>query len=112
MIHDSRLSLLTIVFGILGFLLFLFLSLPLLTLIVSVWPARLLDTLLESEVWHSLLLTFVMVLWATLIGCVLGIPLAYLLARYRFAGKGMIEGLIDLPLMVPHSAAGIALLAI
>ena len=44
------------------------------------------------------------------IGFVLGVPLAYILARHNFPLKGVVEGLIDLPIVVPHTAAGIALL--
>ena len=39
-------------------------------------------------------------------------PLAYLLARHDFPGKGLIEGLIDIPIVVPHTAVGIALLLV
>ncbi len=39
-------------------------------------------------------------------------PLAYLLARYRFRGKRLVEGIIDLPVVIPHTAAGIALLMV
>jgi molybdate/tungstate transport system permease protein len=39
-----------------------------------------------------------------------GLPLAYLIARYDFYGKSFIEAVIDLPVMIPHTAAGIALL--
>lgn len=81
-------------------------------MVISVSPARLYSTLVESEVWHSLALTVSMGLWTTFIGCLLGIPLAYLLARYSFAGKRLVEGVIDLPLVIPHTAAGIALLGI
>ena len=38
-----------------------------------------------------------------------GVPLAYVLARTTFPGKGLIAALIDLPLAVPHTVAGIAL---
>ncbi len=41
-----------------------------------------------------------------------GVPLAYGLARTRFPGKGMVAALIDLPLAVPHTVAGIALLMV
>lgn len=43
---------------------------------------------------------------------IFGIPLAYIFARYSFAGKNFIEPLIDLPILIPHNAAGIALLMI
>jgi molybdate/tungstate transport system permease protein len=41
---------------------------------------------------------------------VLGVPLAYLLSRYNFPGKRVLEGIVDIPVVVPHTAAGIALL--
>ena len=39
-------------------------------------------------------------------------PLAYVLARRRFPGKRLVEGLIDLPVVLPHTAAGVALLVV
>ncbi len=41
-----------------------------------------------------------------------GVPLAYVLARTTFPGKGVVAALIDLPLAVPHTVAGIALLMV
>jgi molybdate transport system permease protein len=40
----------------------------------------------------------------------LGLPLAYVLARRRFRGSGLIEAVVDLPLVLPPSVAGLALL--
>jgi molybdate transport system permease protein len=40
----------------------------------------------------------------------LGLPLAYVLARKRFRGAGLVEALVDLPLVLPPSVAGLALL--
>ncbi|MGA7973761.1 MAG: ABC transporter permease [Pseudolabrys sp.] len=42
----------------------------------------------------------------------IGVPLAYALARSDFAGKGLVAAIIDLPLAVPHTIAGIALLMV
>ena len=39
-----------------------------------------------------------------------GVPLAWLLARGTFRGRGVIQAVVDLPLVVPHTVAGIALL--
>jgi molybdate transport system permease protein len=39
-----------------------------------------------------------------------GLPLAYALARRRFRGSGLVEVIVDLPLVLPPSVAGIALL--
>lgn len=90
----------------------LFLVLPLATMILSVSPQRLYTTLIEDEVWHSILLTITSGLWATGFGLLFGVPLAYLLSRHRFPGKRLVEGLIDLPVVIPHTAAGIALLSV
>ncbi len=48
---------------------------------------------------------------ATAVALVLGMPLAYLLARNRFRGRTLLEVLVDLPIVLPPSVAGIALLA-
>jgi molybdate/tungstate transport system permease protein len=101
-----------LVFFLLGLVMILFLVLPLATMVFSVSPKLLWTTLLEEEVYHSILLTVISGLWATFFGMVFGVPLAYHLARYRFPGKRLIEGLIGLPIVIPHSAAGIALLAV
>jgi molybdate/tungstate transport system permease protein len=100
----------TITFAILGTIIFLFAVVPLLKMIFSSNPGTLLDTLLISEVRDSILLTAYAGLAASGIGLVLGVPLAYILARFSFPGKEVIEGLIDVPIVVPHTAAGIALL--
>jgi len=68
------------------------------------------DTLLDPQVTGAIALTLATALAATVIGFVLGVPLAYLLARHNFRGKRLVEGLIDVPIVVPHTAAGIALL--
>jgi molybdate/tungstate transport system permease protein len=38
------------------------------------------------------------------------VPLAYLLARRDFPGRRLVQGLIELPVVIPHPVAGIALL--
>jgi molybdate/tungstate transport system permease protein len=68
------------------------------------------ETFLDKQVQESILFTFSSSLIATAIGLLTGIPLAYLLARNDFPGKRLVEGVIDLPIVIPHSAAGIALL--
>src|SRR3990172_6296307 len=96
---------LRLAFLLLGLVMLLFLVLPLATMILSVSPERLYTTLLEDEVWHSILLTITSGLWATFFGLLFGVPLAYLLARHHFPGKRLVEGLVDLPVVVPHTAA-------
>ena len=100
----------SMVFIVLGTLVLLFIFVPLLKTIFSSSPRTLWDTLLETEVYSSILLTIYAALIATLMGLFLGVPLAYILARHDFRGKRFLEGLIDVPIVMPHSAVGIALL--
>ena len=99
-----------LVFLALGALLIIFLARPILGTITATSPALLWETLLTAEVYKAILRTFYASFLATLIAFWLGVPLAYLLARFEFPGKELLQGLIDLPIVVPHSAAGIALL--
>jgi len=73
-------------------------------------PVGLLETIRQSEVYSAIWLTIYSALLATIVGLILGIPLAYLLARHSFPGKRLVETLIDVPIVVPHTAVGIALL--
>jgi molybdate/tungstate transport system permease protein len=101
-----------VLFAVLGALLIFFVAWPLLRTVTASGPLLLWQTLLDEEVRHSILLTFYSSLIATLVAFVCGVPLAYLLARVEFPGKWLVEGIIDVPIVVPHSAAGIALLMV
>ncbi len=63
----------------------------------------------DPEVLSSIALTFKAAFFATIVSALAGIPLAYLLARKRFPGRSLVLAIIDLPVIIPHSAAGIAL---
>jgi molybdate/tungstate transport system permease protein len=99
-----------ITFSGLSLVLILLISIPLLKMILSADAEIMRSTVSDLEVIASICLTFRAALWATLVCAVLGIPLAYLLARQKFPGKSIIQGIVDLPVMIPHTAAGIALL--
>ena len=73
-------------------------------------PGTLFETAREPEVYNSIWLTIWTSMAGTLIFSLAAIPLAYLLARKDFPMKGLVTGIIDLPVVIPHSAAGIALL--
>ncbi len=60
--------------------------------------------------YESIFLTLKSSFFAVLFVSITGIPLAYLIARYNFWGKSFLESILDIPVMVPHTAAGIALL--
>jgi len=98
------------IFVFLAAVIVLFLTLPLLKLILGVGFDSYMQTLKDTEVINSIFLTMKVSFLATLFVLFTGLPLAYLIARYEFFGKSLLESLIDIPTMVPHTAAGIALL--
>jgi molybdate/tungstate transport system permease protein len=64
----------------------------------------------DPELRASLSLTAATATLATLATVLLGTPLAWLLARGRMPGAAVVSALLDLPLLIPHPVAGIALL--
>jgi molybdate/tungstate transport system permease protein len=71
-----------------------------------------LEAIKDLTVWSSIFLSLYAAFISTLIAFILGVPLAYLLAREEFFGKSIIEGIIDLPMVIPHTVAGIAILTV
>ena len=100
----------TLMLAVLGGLILLFILAPLFKMVFLSDKQALWLALTDHETMRSIGLTIYAALMATAIGFFLGVPLAYLLARYEFPGKRIVEALVDLPIVVPHSAAGIALL--
>jgi len=100
------------VFALAGGLLLLFVLLPLGAALFSTTPEALAQAVGDPELGQSLVLTFSASAIATGLTLIGGLPLAYLLARTRFRGKRVVESLVDLPVVIPHTAAGIALLLV
>ncbi len=105
-------DLLTLVFTVLGGIVLLFLIAPLAGLVLQSSLPELSETITDPEVCSSILMSLWTAMGATLIFGLCAVPLAWILARRDFPGKKIVSAVIDLPLMIPHSAAGIALLAI
>jgi len=84
--------------------------LPLVHLLIQDSPKTLEFVFSRSDVRQAIWVSLASSAIATLIIAVWGIPLAYALVRSEFRGKGLIESLIDLPILVPQSVVGIALL--
>lgn len=102
----------TIVVAVASSLFLLFMLGPLVGL-VSAGGARGVASLAsDRDLRASLLLTAVTATVATLLGIVGATPLAYLLARRSFRGRAVVSALMDLPLVIPHPVAGIALLLV
>ncbi len=97
---------------LLGAVILIFLFLPVFRIIFGVSLPRLAGALSDGAILSSVSLTLKVSFFATIFAAVTGVPLAYLLARYEFFGKSFVESLIDIPVMIPHVAAGIALLMV
>ncbi len=93
----------------LGTVLLVALALPLLLLVARQSPEALLNSATNPEVQQALFLSVYAPLFAALVSVALGVPLAVLLSR-GFPGQAIVESLVDLPLVVPHSVAGLAVL--
>lgn len=100
-----------IAFSVAGLLLIVFVALPVFELLYSAAP-DLGEAAGDPKAVSSIFISAGAALTATLIGLALAIPLSYVLARRNFPCKAIIEGLIDLPIVIPHTVAGIALLVV
>jgi len=88
----------------------LFFVLPLVGLVVRTPWASALGILSDQDVQSALKLSVVCSLASTALACVLGVPLAWVLARLQFPGKSLLRGLTTLPMVLPPVVGGVALL--
>jgi molybdate/tungstate transport system permease protein len=100
----------SVVAALAGSLLLLFLAAPIVELVGAGGVDGLRRLGSDAELRGSLALTALTATVATLLGVFCGTPLAYLLARREFPGRAVLAAVLDLPLLIPHPVAGIALL--
>ncbi|RJS84752.1 ABC transporter permease subunit, partial [Candidatus Bathyarchaeota archaeon] len=105
----------SIFFSILGSILVLYIVITLFNVLLQQIlfnPESLLSVATDPTVISSITLTLYASFLATLIAVIFGTPLAYVLARHVFPGKSLIEAIIDVPVIIPHSVAGLAIYAL
>ncbi|MDO9087678.1 MAG: ABC transporter permease [Anaerolineaceae bacterium] len=105
-------SFLTKIFILAAIILMMILMVPLINTLVSVEPATFFKLFQDQQVLSSMRLTFGCALVAVLIGFLTAVPMGYLLARYNFPGRDFLQALVNLPVIIPHTAAGVALLLV
>jgi molybdate transport system permease protein len=88
-----------------------FLLVPLVALFAETGPRELVSSLGERGAAEALWLSLRTSLAALALIVIVGTPAAYLLARRDFRGRAAVITVIELPLVLPPAAAGIALLA-
>jgi molybdate/tungstate transport system permease protein len=91
-------------------ILLLFLAGPTALLVAGGGASGIRGLFVDGELRDALAMTAVTATAATLLAVALGTPLAWALARKRMRGAALVDAILDLPLVVPHPVAGIALL--
>ena len=86
-----------------------FFALPFIGLLWRVPWSDLWDVLSDPDVRTALRLSIVCSLWATGLSLVFGVPLAWLLARADFPGRGVVRALCTLSMVLPPVVGGVAL---
>ena len=102
-------------FGIMMAVLSIVVLLPIVALLghgLAIGPADLWGMVSSRRIRTALALSFRAALVASLFNLVFGLVLAWVLVRYRFWGRRLIDAAIDLPFALPTAVAGIALTAL
>jgi molybdate transport system permease protein len=86
-----------------------FLVLPLLGLVIRAPWSDLGERLTEPGVGQALRLSLVTATLATVVAMVLGVPIAWVLARTRMRGRSVLRALVTVPLVLPPVVGGVAL---
>jgi len=102
----------TVVAALASSLLLLFLIAPIAELVTSGGVSGIRAVGRDVELRGALILTALTATAATLLGILTGTPLAYFLARTRSRGAALVAAVLDIPLLIPHPVAGIALLLV
>jgi sulfate transport system permease protein len=85
---------------------------PLATLVIytaQLSPKEIIETITRPRVLASFKVSFLTAFIASCINAVMGVVLAWVLVRYDFPGKRILDGMIELPFALPTAVAGIAL---
>ncbi|HWQ67010.1 MAG TPA: ABC transporter permease [Methanospirillum sp.] len=101
-----------VLFSLIIIITILFFTLPLLSLLIRITPAEFISSILEPDVQNAIILSLITAGASTVIIVLFGTPLAYLNARVPYRGRDLVETLLDLPIVLPPSVAGLALLVL
>jgi molybdate/tungstate transport system permease protein len=98
--------------SLLSGILFIVLVSPVLSLIGNSTVQGLVLAIGSAEVVSSLYLTIYASALTAIVAVLLGVPLGYLLGKYQFPGRSLVDSIIEIPLVIPHTVAGIALITV
>jgi molybdate transport system permease protein len=106
---SGRLPLILLLPALLGLA---FLLVPLVGLLIKAPWSTLPERLFSADVWQALRLSLVCATLATALCLLLGVPLAWLLARGGLPGRSVIRAFVTVPLVLPPVVGGVALLLV
>ena len=112
MTNQRQIGWFNLVLALLGSCVVMFVVAPLISIVLTTPASDLKAAAVDREVLESIRLTLSAAFFATVTSALVGVPFAYLLARKDFWGRSILLAVIDLPIIIPHSAAGIALLTV
>lgn len=95
-----------------GAIILFFFIYPIINTLFWTKPGIILDALKDTEVMNSIFLSIGAAIITTIISFVLGVPFAYYLARNNFRGKNLVESMVNVPIVIPHTVVGICLLTV
>jgi molybdate/tungstate transport system permease protein len=95
-----------------GAFILLFIAAPVIGMFAKTGLQEIITVANDKQVTGSIFLSLITSFAATFIFSLIGLPFAWILARRQFIFKRIVLALIDLPIVIPHTAAGIALLGI
>lgn len=95
-----------------GFIFILLMIFPILYIFLQVTPQSLLLVFKNNEFQQALLNSLITSGISTLVVLIFGVPFAYVMARKNFSGKVFLDNLINLPILIPQTVVGIALLVV
>jgi molybdate transport system permease protein len=73
-------------------------------------PQHFLDALLKPEIQYAVRLTLLSCTIAAIVSLWIGTPLGYLLSRFRFPGRAVVDTIVDVPIVLPPLVLGLSLL--
>jgi molybdate transport system permease protein len=72
--------------------------------------SHIMAALADPNIRYSVKLTLVSCLLTTILSLVVAVPLGYLLSRYRFPGRNLLDSILDIPIVLPPLVVGLSLL--
>lgn len=105
----ARWDVFSVIAATIGAIVVMLLAIPVILFIARQDPSLVWAKAMEPAVRQSLYLGVYAPLLAALVSVMLGVPLAYSLVR-GFYGSALVQSVVDLPLVVPHSVAGLMVL--